>query len=180
MIKDYWKYREGLKGLETTEEKFDYIDNLDLPLAKKNILANNVSNREEYVDLNNYDDFSSLEEFDFATHYPEKYAVAKAVGGYTAYKTYSSELYDIKADKDNNGKAISDSRKEKVVDYINNLNIDYYEKIILFKNEYKADNTYNYEIIDYLNSREDISYEEMEAILKELGFTVLSDGTIRW
>ena len=119
-------------------------------------------------------------EYDYAYDSPEKYAVAKVVGGYSAYKTYSSELYDIKADKDSNGKSISGSRKEKVLDYINNLDIDYYEKIILFKSEYNADDTYNYEIIDYLNNRDDISYEEEVIILKELGFNVDSNGNISW
>ena len=89
-------------------------------------------------------------------------------------------MYDIKADKDEYGKSISGSRKEKVIDYINNLDIDYGARLILFKSEYNADDTYNYDIIDYLNSREDISYEEMETILKELGFIVRSDGTILW
>lgn len=124
--------------------------------------------------------WSNKEEYDYAYEYPEKYAVAKSVGGYEAYKTYSSELYDIKADKDSSGKSISGSRKKKVADYINNLDIGYEEKIILFKSEYNADDTYNNEIIDYLNNRDDISYEEMEAILKELGFTVKADGTISW
>jgi hypothetical protein len=119
-------------------------------------------------------------EYEYAYDNPENYAVAKAVGGYDAYKGYSKELYDIKADKDENGKSISGSRKEKVLDYINNLDADYGEKIILFKKEYPSDDTYNYEIIDYLNSREDISYEEMETILKELGFDVSEDGTITW
>jgi len=124
--------------------------------------------------------WSNKTEYDFAYEYPGKYAVAKSIGGYESYKTYSSELYDIKADKDENGKSISGSRKEKVIDYINNSDLDYYERLILFKSEYNADDTYNNEIIDYLNGREDISYEEMEAILKELGFTVSSDGSISW
>ena len=124
--------------------------------------------------------WSNKAEYDYAYENPEKYSVAKAVGGYTAYKKYSSELYDIKADKDEDGKSISGSRKEKVIEYINNLDADYGEKIILFKSEYKADDTYNYEIIDYLNSRDDISYEEMAVILKELGFTVDSNGNIYW
>ena len=89
-------------------------------------------------------------------------------------------MYDIHADKDSNGKSISGSRKEKVLDYINNLDIDYYEKLILFKSEYNADDTYNYEIIDYLNNRDDISYEEEVIILKELGFNVDSNGNISW
>ena len=91
-----------------------------------------------------------------------------------------SDLNDLRADKDSNGKTISGSRKEKVISYINGLNADYGEKIILFKSEYPADDTYNYEIIDYLNNRQDISYAEMETILKELGFQVDSDGNVRW
>lgn len=124
--------------------------------------------------------WSNKEEYDYAYDYPGKYAVSKAVGGYKAYKSYSSELYDIKADKDEDGKSISGSRKEKVIEYINNLDADYGTKIILFKSEYNADDTYNYDIIDYLNSRDDISYKDMETILKELGFTVSSDGNISW
>jgi hypothetical protein len=124
--------------------------------------------------------WSNKEEYDYAYKNPEKYTVAKAVGGYTAYRTYASELYDIKADKDSSGKSISGSRKEKVIEYVNNLDADYGERIILFKSEYPADDTYNYDIIDYLNGRDDISYDEMVTILKELGFTVDSRGNISW
>ena len=127
------------------------------------------------------DYWSKKEEYDFAYEKPEKYAVAKSVGGYDAYKGYSSELYDIKGeDKDGDGRSDTGTRKEKVIEWMNNLDADYGTKIILFKNEYNADDTYNYDIIDYLNSRADISYKEMETILKELGFEVSSDGTISW
>ncbi len=126
------------------------------------------------------DYWSNKEEYDYAYEYPEKYAVAKAVGGYQTYKSYSKALNDIEANKDENDKSISGSRKEKVISYIDGLNADYGEKIILFKSEYNADDTYNYEIIDYLNSREDISYAEMVTILRELGFTVSKDGNVTW
>lgn len=124
--------------------------------------------------------WNNKEEYDFAYDSPAKYAVAKSVGGYSAYKSYSKELYDIKADKDSSGKSINGSRKEKVVEYINNMNADYGQKIILFKSEYPSDDTYNMDIIDYLNSRDDISYSEMETILKELGFKVDSKGNVSW
>ena len=124
--------------------------------------------------------WSNKEEYDYAYDNPEKYAIAKSVGGYKAYKGYSSDLYDIKADKDSSGKSISGSRKEKVADYINSLDADYGEKIILFKSEYTADDTYNREIVEYLDSRDDISWEEMKTILEELDFTVYDDGRITW
>ena len=124
--------------------------------------------------------WSKQEEYSYAYEHPENYAVAKSVGGYEAYKNYSSELYDIKADKDENGKSISGSRKDKVIDYVSGLDIDYGMKLILFKSEYNADDTYNTEIIQYLDSREDISWQDMKTILTKLGFTVYDDGRIEW
>ena len=157
-----------------------YADFNEYDFAQKNPekyewLKNNGITVEQYEGF----DKETKEEYDFAYKSPEKYVVAKSVGGYNSYKTYTSDLYDIKADKDEDGKTISGSRKEKVIDYINNLDADYGEKIILFKSEYPSDDTYNYEIIDYLNGRDDISYEDMVTILKELGFTVKGD-TVYW
>lgn len=179
-IRDYWEYREGLSEQKTIEDKFDYIAGLDLPVSKKNILINNIVDREEAVDLEGYEDFSSYEEFDFATKNPEKYTVAKAVGGFNSYVTYYEAMNDISADKDASGKSITGSRKEKIIDYVNSLDIDYGMKIILFKSEYKADDTYNYDILDYLNSRDDLTYEEIVTILTELDFTVDAQGNVYW
>jgi hypothetical protein len=133
------------------------------------------------LDISASEYWRNKEEYDFAYEKPEKYAVAKSVGGYSAYKDYTKQLYDIKGeDNDGDGRSDPGTRKEKVFDWINNLDADYGTKIILFKNEYNADDEYNYDIIDYLNSRDDISGEEMEAILKELGFEVDKNGNISW
>ena len=213
-IAEYWEYRDGLKGLKTVDEKFDYVAGLDLPVSKKNIMINNIVDRDEKVDLINYDDFGSYEEFDWATKNPEKYDFFQKNGisykeyaaskdsknaygwayenpeGYTVskavtkdlveYRKIAGDLYDIKADKDENGKSISGSRKEKVADYINNLDADYGAKLILFKSEYPSYDDANMEIIDYLNNRQDISYGDMQTILTELGFTVDAEGNIYW
>lgn len=131
----------------------------------------------------NYEEtaFMYTDDFSWASQNPEKYTLSKAVtSDVTQYKQYTSDLYNIRADKDKNGKSISGSAKEKKIDYINNLDIDYGAKLILFKSEYNADDTYNNEIIDYLNNRDDLTYEEKVAILKELGFNVDSNGNISW
>ena len=124
--------------------------------------------------------WSNKEEYDFAYEKPGKYAISQSIGGYDTYKGYMDAINNFKADKDEDGKSITGSRKEKVIDYVNNLDIDYGSRIILFKSEYPADDTYNYDIIDYLNGRDDISYDDMVTILKELGFTVDSKGNIYW
>lgn len=178
-ISDYWEYREGLKEQDSLEEKFDYIAGLDLPVRKKNIMINNIVDREDKVDMTNYNDFGSYEEFDFATKYPEQYAVAQAVG-YDNYIYGKKALGGIYAEKDEFGNSIRGSRKENVINYLNEADLSYEEKIILYKSEYNSDDTYNMDIINYLNERDDISYSQMEAILTQLGFTVDEYGNIYW
>ena len=175
----YWDYQDGVSGLGTMAQRAEFINALDLPMKTKNDFINYFTNGKD-IDLTNYDDYGSYDEFDFATNNPKKHAIANVVGGYDAYKTYASALNDITADKDKNGNAINGSRKKKVTSYINNLDAEYGEKIILFKSLYKSDDTYNQDIIDYLNGRDDISYKEMETILKELGFEVDAEGNITW
>ena len=217
-IREYWDYREELSKYDTVKEKIQFIESLDLPVSKKNILVNNAADRKTPIDLTDYDQYADFEEFDFASKNPEKYSflkennisyadyagdedakefydgvyswvnnypdkvtVSKAVtSSVVEYRTLTKALDSITADKDANGKTISGSAKEKKIAYINSLDIDYGAKLILFKNEYNADDTYNYEIVEYLNGRDDISYDEMNTILKELGFTVTPDGYITW
>lgn len=94
------------------------------------------------------------------------------------FLTYASQTFT--ADKDENGKSISGSKKAKVFDYINSMtNIDWEQRAILAKLQYNTYDEWNYEIIDYLNNSP-VSYEEMEFILKQMGFEVSSDGTITW
>lgn len=126
------------------------------------------------------DNDMTLEEFKAYSENPSKYAVATAITDYSTYKKLAKELYDIKADKDANGKTISGSRKEKVFDYINNLNLDFEQRVMLAKLEYPTYDEYNYEIIEYLNNRDDISYAQMVSILTELGFTVDANGNVSW
>lgn len=73
-----------------------------------------------------------------------------------------------------------DLQKEKATEYVNNLPLDYGQRIILFKIQFPSDTTYCSDIVDYLNGREDISYDDEVFILEELGFAVFEDGTVKW
>ena len=74
----------------------------------------------------------------------------------------------------------NDLKVEKASEYINNLPLDYGQKIVLFRIQFPKDTTYNNDIVDYLNERDDITYDEMVYILEELGFAVFDDGTVKW
>ena len=153
-----------------------------------------TKNTEKYEFLQkygvSYQEYTSSEEakenydsiYSWTKNYPNKVTVSEVItDNVIEYRGYTSALDNIRADKDENGKSISGSAKEKKKNYIFGLDLEDGQKYILFKSEYPADDTYNYEIIDYLNNRGDVSYSEMITILKELGFTIGADGkTITW
>lgn len=179
-MKDYWEYREGLKDLEKNTEKADYIASLDLSTEQKNILINNVYDRETPIDLTGYENYGNFEEFDFAVNNPEKYTLVKPLGGWESYQEYTEALSGIEGDKDEDGKTINGSIKKNLINALNEMDIEYGQKLLLFKSKYTADDSYNLEIINYLNDRDDISAEEMRKILEALDFTVDDNGKITW
>lgn len=214
-IRDYWEYREGLAEFDKWYDKADYIANLDLPVDKRNILINNISTREDPIDLTGYEEYDNYEEFDWAIKNPEKYEVLSELGvsysdyknadeekkkdynwaaGYPKYVTLSKavtndvweyrewykDMVAFKADKDKNGKPISGSKKKKVIEYINNLDIDYGAKLVLMKSQYESIDDYNEEIFQYIRDKRGLTFEEKLSILKTLGYSVSDDGTITW
>lgn len=104
--------------------------------------------------------------------HPGRYSMAKAVSDdFQTFWQYRSDCNNFDA-KDENGETVNGLKKERVIDYINSLDIDYGARLILFRSMYdgkKDKEEYDQDIVDYLNSRDDISYDDMEAILKELG-----------
>ena len=262
-ISEYWDYTDGLKGLKTLSDKADYINSLDLPIAKKNLLVNNQSEREEPIDLTGFDDeYENFDEFDFAVHNPEKYDVALKVGGYKKYKKitegmsgmtklsekieyiaglnlsteqknalansledrkepfdltgyenydsyeefklatespkkysasrvigyddysrYMDEINDIEGEKDSNGKTKNGTQKRNRRNYIFSLDLDFGQKAILYRSIYGTDGDkeeFNEDIVNYLDSRDDISHEEMVEILESLEMKMYPDGTVKW
>lgn len=211
-IREYWDYRDGLKGLDKLEDKFEYINDLDVTDEQKNIMINNIVDRKEKVDMSNYDDYENYEEFDFAIkneekydflqknnisysqyatsdeskeaynwafNNPENYSVSKAVtDDLVTYREYKTEISDISADKDSDGKSISGSRKEKIISYVNSLDLSIPQKAILIRQEYSTFDEYNNEIVEYVGGL-DIEYEEKVTILEKLDMTV-KNGRVYW
>lgn len=96
---------------------------------------------------------------------------------FNQYLDYDSQEFE--ADKDIYGKTIANSKKKKVFKYINSMDIDFEQKCILAKLQYNSYDEYNKEIVKYLNNSA-LSYEEIEALLKKMGFKVDSKGKIYW
>ena len=101
------------------------------------------------------------------------------VTDYKTYKEYSKAMYDLKADKDENGDSISGSRKNKVISYVNSLDLSIPQKAMLIRSEYSSFDNYNNEIIEYVNNL-DLSIEEKKAILEGLDMKITKDGYVKW
>lgn len=171
-------YKENaIKGaIENDMLPDEYSFSREYPEKYKFFKANNIS----YADYDSADE-DGKRAYTWAYENPNKYLVSKAVtSDLIEYRQYTSDINEIRADKNSKGKTIVGSAKEKKVEYINSLDIDYGQKLILFKSEYPADDSYNSEILDYLNSRSDITLEDEITILRELGFTVHDDGRVFW
>lgn len=94
------------------------------------------------------------------------------------YLIYTTKEFE--ADYNSKGNAISGSRKNKVINYVNELEMTIPQKAILIKstNTFKF-NDYNNDIVSYVDEL-DIDYKDKVKILKKLDMTVDSDGTISW
>lgn len=112
--------------------------------------------------------------YKWAYEHQDEYAVSRAVtDDIVKYKKYTSDISKIKEDEHR-------SRKHKVADYINSLDLDYGARIILFRTFYPGDDRYNYDIVEYLNDREEFSYGDIKRILEKLGMQVTEDGKVHW
>ena len=162
---DWDKYAsyEEFDFAEKNPEKYDFLVSEGVSVAQYNNLPQ-----------------KKKDAYDWAFENPEKYAVSKLVADdLVEYREYATKLNEIRADKTASGQTVSGSAKTKKLKYINGLNIDYGAKLVLFKTEYPGDNTYNRQIVEYVNSQS-YTLAEKAAILRELGFTVTSNGTVTW
>ena len=178
---DYWSFKNGVKDMKL-DEKIDYVSKLNLTTTQKNALINGETDRKEPIDLTGYENYGNFEEFELAKESPKKYFTSKIIG-YDDYVDYMEVIGDIRADKDSNGKTINGSAKRKKTEYINSLDLDYGQRIILYRSLFDSEadkDTYNADIVEYLNSRDDISGEEMIEILESLDMKVHSDGRVTW
>lgn len=137
-----------------------------------------------HVPMLDFDDEGD-EAYQWAFDNPVKASFGKVFdSGVKEYRQYSADLYELKGDKNSKGQTISGSAKAKKRAYIWSLPIDEGQKIILYRSLYdskKDKAAYNRKIVNYLESRDDISYDEMFDILEELDFTVDRDtGRISW
>lgn len=159
---DFLTYHKDCLSFEETEEKAEYLYNAAMSDEAKTVIY-------ETSVLTNFDNEEKN----------KGYKAAKAAGiNINAWLSYKKQEFE--ADRDKDGDPISGSKKRKVINYINGLDLSIPEKAILIKstNTFKF-NDYNNQIVKYVDGL-DISQEEKIFILEELDMKVDSNGKVTW
>lgn len=79
------------------------------------------------------------------------------------YSKYMDEIGDIKADVDSRGKTIPNSKKRKVFEYINSLDLTSEQKKLLMKKQYSTYRDADKQLFDKINNS-DMTLEEKESL----------------
>ena len=100
----------------------------------------------------------------------------------TKYLKYKSQKFE--ADKTDDGtlkgKTISGSKEKKAWNYINQMDITYTQKLLLYGLEYVPSNREQTQIVNYINSLPKTQQEKLEMLSKFQGFTIYKDGTFKF
>ena len=157
---NYLTYQKDSLSLETSEDKAEYLYNANMSEKAKTVIY----------------ETSVLTGFDDEKKYKD-YKTVKAAGvDINSWLSYSKQ--EFKADKNSSGKSISGSRKNKVLKYINSLNLSIPQKAIMLRTEYPSEDKYNKQIINYVSNLS-LSREEKVEIFENIGMTV-KNNRVYW
>lgn len=162
----YLQFEKDTLGFEADkDEDGDTISGSKGNKYEEYLLNSDMSNE----DKTNLYEYSVLSNFDDDKKHTTYKALKQAGVDINNYLSYASQTFT--ADKDENGKTISGSRREKVYKYINSLKLSIPQKAMLMRSEYSTYTRYNKEIVRYVNSL-NLTKAEKTAILEEFDFTV--------
>lgn len=176
-----WSEEEG-RMYEVTPLKADGTENWYYANEQKAVGRFGISyeefwnNRDAYCEVNHYLDKRA----EWNAGQERLYKVVDTVFGAKEFGQYATALNGFFADKDEQDNAISGTRKKKVVDYINGLNVPDAQKYILYKMEYPDNKDYNQEIFNYVEGQRHLSLGEKKAVLETLGMKVDYQGYVTW
>lgn len=146
--------KDDLTKSVKTQEALNYINSLDLTNSQKNIAANDLTkNSKKTIDMKEYGKYSSYDEYKYARDYPEKYSIITQITDYDTYLKYKDDISDIKKKYKIETEHDSNLRKKEIRHYINNLDLNKTQKILLEKmaGGYSISN-YKSQVYDYLET----------------------------
>lgn len=172
-VSELYKAKREIQGSEIgSKEKYDIVRSIQEQINNltKNALENynNIAYENGIANVGGnyyYKDEDSWKKL------KDNPLMANIFDDYSVYSEHSTYLKTITGD--------ITARKKKATQYINSLDIDYGQKLILYRQLFPNDSKYNKKIVAYLSERKDISKADKIAIIEELGMRV-KDGRVYW
>ena len=146
-----------LKLMDTGSSNPETVDRLEKLSTEQQFIDYYSLSHHDYTIVNKI----SREDYDIATRYYNLNS-----GDFTKY---AEALSNIKSDYDKNGNIITNSKKNKIMTYINSLPLSAVQKIYLFHMAGYSVKSYRNQLYSYINSL-DISASEKQRIWADLGF----------
>lgn len=153
-INDYLDYKTDVSGLTKNNEKIQKLKQANYSSQTKQIIYENTIGKDD-----------------------EAYAAVKNVVPIDSYLDYKSQSFY--ADKDSNGKSISGSRKQKIVDYLNSSYMRYEDKLIILGMNNKLSSSELSLVFNYVNSQSIPTNQKIAILKKVKGFTV-NGNNVNW
>lgn len=175
---EYEKLRKTLKTVKATNY-YDYkfkTKDLKTDKEKMSVLANT-----KYADKEK----TTLYETYILSDSDEKYPIIKETftpNGLNITKYLDYKAQEFTSDKEDDGtvdgKSVSGSKKEKVVNYIDSIEgATYTQKLILLGLEYSLSDYEKSQIVNYIDSLDKTNEEKLDILSNFKGFTIYKDGT---
>lgn len=173
-IDTYLEYKLNTLDYESDEDEDGDTINGSLAKKKINYLLSSGLNDNDVQTLYENDVLSG---FDNKKKYTDYKAVKNMGVDINSWLNYS--VQEFEADYNKKGNPIQNSKKNKVIKYINSLPLSIPQKAAIIRTQYTSFDDYNNSIVKYVSGL-DISYEEKVSTLEALDFKVYDDGTVKW
>ena len=159
-IENYYIYKFNTKDMGSNEKE-RYLYNSNFSNEQKTLLYENIT----------LSDFSDESKY-------LNYKTAKQLGvDINSWLNYSSQ--EFKSDIAPTGKTISGSKKNKLISFVNSLNLSIPQKASLIKMSYSSYDNYDNQIMSEVNSL-NISFMDKAKMVKTLGFDEYDKSIINY
>lgn len=158
---DYFKYVGSTLGVDKQDDKMDVLTKMNISDKSKSAIYKSTFGKDDEI----YNNVLSKNGID--------------INEYLKYKTqtFTSDKED---DGTVQGKSITNSKRNKVFDYINSMNISYENRLVLLGQQYKLDSQKRKVLFNYINNTATTADNKLKIFEKMQGFTVYKDGTVEY
>lgn len=158
---DYFKYIGSTLGVDKQDEKIDVLSKMNISYKSKGAIYKSTFGKDDDV----YNKVLSKNGID--------------INEYLKYKTQKFTS-DKKDDGTVQGKTVTNSKKNKVYNYINNMKLSYENRLVLLGQQYKLGTQEREDLFNYINNTDISTTDKLKIYEKMQGFTVYKNGNVEY